>query len=278
MNKIINKKELAPNVKLIEVEAPLIAKKQMPGQFVVLRVCPEGERIPLTIADSNRAEGSITLIFQEVGKTTRHLGTLNVGDVITDLAGPFGTPSDIRCYGTVVVVGGGAATAVAYPEARALKKAGNIVVTIIGARTKNLLILEDEMKAISDEIYVATDDGSQGYHGFVTDVLRQIIEEKREIDLVIAIGPVLMMKAVAEVTRPHKIKTIASLNPIMIDATGMCGGCRVSVGGKTKFACIDGPEFDAHQVDFDLLLARQRTYLDMERMALDRWEKECKLK
>jgi len=278
LNRIVEKKELGPNVKLIEVEAPLVAKKQKPGQFVVLRVHQDGERIPLTITESNNEKGTITMIFQEAGKTTKQLARLNVGDNITDLVGPLGVPADIRYYGTVVVVGGGAATAVAYPEARELKKAGNKVITIIGARTKSLIILEDQMRACSDELYITTDDGSKGHHGLVTDVLKQLIEKDTKIDLVVTIGPAIMMKVVAEVTRPHKIKTIASLNPIMLDATGMCGVCRVSVGGKTKFACVDGPEFDAHLVDFDLLMARQRMYLEKERTALEKWEKECRIK
>jgi len=278
LNKIIQKRELGPNVKLMEIEAPLVAKKEKPGQFVVLRVHEDGERIPLTITESNIEKGTITLIFQEVGKTTKQLGQINVGDNIVDLVGPLGTPADIKYFGTVVVVGGGAATAVAYPEARELKKAGNKVITIIGARNKDLIILEDQMKAFSDELYITTDDGSKGHHGLVTDVLKQLIEKGVKIDLVVAIGPAIMMKVVAEVTRPYKIKTIASLNPIMVDATGMCGVCRVSIGGKTKFACVDGPEFDAHLVDFDLLMARQRMYLEKEKAILEKWEKECRIK
>ena len=278
MNKIVQRKQLGPNVVLIEVEALLIAKKQKPGQFVVLRVHQDGERIPLTITESDLEKGTITMIFQEAGKTTKQLGQLNVGDSLTDLVGPLGVPTDIRYFGTVVVIGGGAATAVAYPEARELKKTGNKVITIIGARTKDLVILENQMKACSDELYITTDDGSKGHHGVVTDVLKQLIEKGVKIDLVVTIGPAIMMKVVAEVTRPYKIKTIASLNPIMLDATGMCGVCRVSIGGETKFACIDGPEFDAHLVDFDLLIARQRMYLDKEKTALEKWEKECRIK
>ena len=278
MNKIVQRKQLGPNVVLIEVEALLIAKKQKPGQFVILRVHQEGERIPLTITESDLEKGTITMIFQEAGKTTKQLGQLNVGDSLTDLVGPLGVPADIRYFGTVVVIGGGVATAVAYPEARELKKTGNKVITIIGARTKDLVILENQMKACSDELYITTDDGSKGHHGVVTDVLKQLIEKGVKIDLVVTIGPAIMMKVVAEVTRPYKIKTIASLNPIMLDATGMCGVCRVSIGGETKFACIDGPEFDAHLVDFDLLIARQRMYLDKEKTALEKWEKECRIK
>lgn len=278
MKRIVEKKTLGPNVKLMKIEAPLIAKKQKPGQFIVLRTHQDGERIPLTIVASDSARGTITVIFQEVGKTTRRLGQMNVGDSVADLAGPFGSPSDIRYYGTVVVVGGGAATAVAYPEARELKKAGNYIITIIGARSKDLIVLEEEMRAVSDELYITTDDGSEGHHGIVTDVLKQLIEKGIKIDLVVDIGPAVMMKAVAELTRPYKIKTIASLNPIMVDATGMCGGCRVTVGGETKFTCVDGPEFDAHLVDFDLLIARQRMYLEKEQVALRKWEEECRIK
>jgi NAD(P)H-flavin reductase len=278
MNKIVQRKQLGPNVVLIEVEALLIAKKQKPGQFVILRVHQDGERIPLTITESDLEKGTITMIFQEAGKTTKQLGQLNVGDSLTDLVGPLGVPADIRYFGTVVVIGGGAATAVAYPEARELKKTGNKVITIIGARTKDLVILENQMKACSDELYITTDDGSKGHHGVVTDVLKQLIEKGVKIDLVVTIGPAIMMKVVAEVTRPYKIKTIASLNPIMLDATGLCGVCRVSIGGETKFACIDGPEFDAHLVDFDLLIARQRMYLDKEKTSLEKWEKECRIK
>ena len=278
MKRIVEKKTLGPHVKLMKIEAPLIAKKQKPGQFIVLRTHQDGERIPLTIVASDSARGTITVIFQEVGKTTRRLGQMNVGDSVADLVGPFGSPSDIRYYGTVVVVGGGAATAVAYPEARELEKAGNYVITIIGARSKDLIVLEEEMRAVSDELYITTDDGSEGHHGIVTDVLKQLIEKGIKIDLVVDIGPAVMMKAVAELTRPYKIKTIASLNPIMVDATGMCGGCRVTVGGETKFTCVDGPEFDAHLVDFDLLIARQRMYLEKEQVALRKWEEECRIK
>jgi len=278
LKRIVEKKTLGPNVKLMKIEAPLIAKKQKPGQFIVLRTHQDGERIPLTIVASDSARGTITVIFQEVGKTTRRLGQMNVGDSVADLVGPFGSPSDIRDYGTVVVVGGGAATAVAYPEARELKKAGNYIITIIGARSKDLIVLEEEMRAVSDELYITTDDGSEGHHGIVTDVLKQLIEKGIKIDLVVDIGPAVMMKAVAELTRPYKIKTIASLNPIMVDATGMCGGCRVTVGGETKFTCVDGPEFDAHLVDFDLLIARQRMYLEKEQVALRKWEEECRIK
>lgn len=275
MYKIITKRVLASNIKLITVYAPLVSKKNKPGQFVVLRIDESGERIPLTIVDSDPEKGTITLIFQEAGKTTAKLGRLKEGEFIQDILGPLGNPSEIKGYGDVIVIGGGVGTAVAYPEARALKTAGNRITTIIGARNKDLLILEEEMKALSDEFYITTDDGSSGHHGFVTDILKKLIEEKRKIDLVIAIGPTVMMKAVAGMTRPHNIKTLVNLNPIMIDGTGMCGGCRVTVGNQTKFVCVDGPEFDAHLVDFDQLLTRQRIYLDEESKALKLHEVRC---
>jgi ferredoxin--NADP+ reductase len=271
--RILRKKELAQGIKSFEIHAPLIARKNQPGQFVVLRIDEKGERIPLTISKSNIEEGTITVVFQEVGKTTRQLGMLQEGDEVLDLVGPLGRPSEILNFGTVVIVGGGVGTAEAYPEACALKKAGNKIITIIGARSKDLLILEKEMGEVSDEIYITTDDGSKGHHGFVTDILVRLIEAHVKIDRVVAIGPTVMMKRVADITRPHQIKTIVSLNPIMLDATGMCGVCRVVVGGETKFACSDGPAFDAHLVDFNLLTARQRIYLEEEKSSLQRFDK-----
>jgi len=271
--RILRKKELAQGIKSLDLHAPLIAKKNEPGQFVVLRLDDKGERIPLTISKSNPDEGTITVVFQEVGKTTRQLGMLQEGDEILDLVGPLGKPSEIERFGTVVIVGGGVGTAEAYPEAYALKKAGNKIITIIGARSKDLLILEKEMEEVSDETYVATDDGSKGHQGFVTDILIRLIEARVKIDRVVAVGPTAMMKRVADITRSHQIKTIVSLNPIMLDATGMCGVCRVVVGGETKLACSDGPAFDAHLVDFDLLAARQRIYLEEEKLSLQRVEK-----
>jgi len=272
MYKIIRKEELAPSVKLFEVEAPLIARKARPGQFVILRIAEEGERIPLTIADFDREKGSIVLIFQEVGATTRQLGQLNAGDGIQDLVGPLGRPTHIERFGTVVCIGGGIGIAPVYPIARGMKEAGNTVISIIGARTEGLLIYEREMAAVSDELLVATDDGSRGLKGFVTDALRQVVDRGTKIDLVVAIGPVIMMKNVAEATRPLGIHTVVSLNPIMVDGTGMCGGCRVAVGNEIKFACVDGPEFDAHLVDFKGLIARQRMYLPQEKIALEHEE------
>jgi ferredoxin/flavodoxin---NADP+ reductase len=265
MAKIIKRKDLAAEVVLMEIHAPEIAKKRKPGQFIILRVNEHGERIPLTIADSDPEAGTITIIFQVVGKTTMILRDLREGDEIADLAGPLGTPTHIENYGTAVTIGGGVGTAVIYPIAKGLKHAGNNLISIIGARTKDLLILTDEMGKISNRLVVATDDGSFGVHGFVTDVLKQIMAEGVKPDIIYAIGPLPMMKAVANVTQPLGIKTIVSLNPIMIDGTGMCGGCRVTVKGQTKFACVDGPEFDAHEVDFDSLSQRLKVYNDQEK-------------
>ncbi len=277
MFKIVEARFLAENIKLFEIEAPRIAKKRKAGQFVIVRVHERGERIPLTIADSNVERGTITIIVQGVGKTTRELNEKEKGDVILDVVGPLGQPSEIENFGTAVSIGGGVGTAIAYPTAVALKQAGNYVITINGARNKDLVILEEEMKAVSDEAYITTDDGSYGFHGFVTDKLKQLIDEGRKIDFVLAIGPIPMMKAVADVTREHNIKTVVSLNPIMIDGTGMCGGCRVLVDGQIKFACVDGPEFDAHQVDFKNLADRNKMYRQYEQEALRHYEEECKL-
>lgn len=269
MNKIIEARFIAPDIKLFRIETPKIAEKRKPGQFVVVRVKELGERIPLTIADSSKEDGTITIIVQGVGKTTKELNLLNAGDFIHDIVGPLGKPSEIENFGIAVSIGGGVGTAIAYPTAKALKKAGNYVIGIIGGRSKEFVILEDEMRKFCDELYPTTDDGSYGFHGFVTHKLQQLIDEGKKIDFVLAIGPIPMMKAVAEVTRPHNIKTVVSLNPIMVDATGMCGGCRVTVDNKTFFACVDGPEFDAHKVDFDLLMKRNRMYIEHEKKSLD---------
>jgi ferredoxin/flavodoxin---NADP+ reductase len=277
MYNIIEARFLSDDVKLFRIEAPKIAKKRQAGQFVIIRIDEEGERIPLTIADSDTEAGTVTIIVQGVGKTTRKLNNLQTGDTIKDIVGPLGLPSEIEKFGTTVSIGGGVGTAIAYPTAVALKKAGNHVITINGARTKDLVILEDEMKAVSDEAFITTDDGSYGHHGFVTDMLQKLIDDGKKIDFVLAIGPIPMMRAVAEVTRPHNIKTVVSLNPIMIDGTGMCGGCRVTVGGKTKFACVDGPEFDAHQVDFKVLIDRNRMYAEYEKKSMEMYDHECKL-
>ena len=265
--KVVDIEELAPNIKRIVINAPLIARKAQAGQFVILRVDERGERFPLTIVDWKPNEGLITLIFQEVGVSTKKLGSLEPGDYIMDIVGPLGNPTEVKNYGTVAVIGGGVGTALIYPWIRALKPHGNYIVTIIGARTKSLLLLEDTLREISDEIYISTDDGSKGIKGFTSDVLRELLENGRRFDLVMAVGPVPMMKVVADVTRPYKIKTIVSLNPIMVDGTGMCGACRVKVGGEIKFACVDGPEFDAHQVDFRQLMNRLAFYREEEMKA-----------
>jgi ferredoxin/flavodoxin---NADP+ reductase len=266
---IVEAKLLATAVKQIKITAPEIASKRKPGQFAVLRIHEEGERIPLTIADVDPQTGVITLIFQEVGKTTHHLGRLKVGDSIADLIGPLGVPTHIEKFGTVVCIGGGIGIAPIYPIAKAMREAGNTVLSIIGARSKNLLILEEEMTKISNSLKVSTDDGSYGYHGFVSDILQNYIDEGVNIHLVVTIGPVPMMRVICNVTRTKQIPTVVSLNPIMVDATGMCGACRVTVGDKTRFVCVDGPEFDGHQVNFAELVKRQRAYLDAERNSLE---------
>jgi len=272
MYKIINQQKIGENMGLLEVEAPQIAKKAKAGQFVIVRIAEKGERIPLTIADYDLEKGTVTLIFQEVGRTTKRMGLLKTGDYILDLVGPLGEPTEIENYGTVVCIGGGVGIAPIYPIARALKAAGNKVISIIGARCQNLLFWEDKMQAVSDELLIATDDGSVGHKGFVTDVLKEKMKAEK-IDRVWAIGPMVMMKAVSQVTKPAEIKTIVSLNPIMVDGTGMCGACRVQVGSETKFACVDGPEFDGHLVDFDLAMRRLAYYKDEEKRALA--QSEC---
>jgi len=272
--RILEKKILGPGSNLFVIRAPLVAKSAREGQFVVIRAYEEGERIPLTIANVDRDKGTVTIIFQVLGKTTKYLSLLEVGDEISDFLGPLGKPSEIKDFGTVVALGGGFGTAVLYPIVRALKETGNNVIVINGARNEKLLILEDELKELSNEYYVTTDDGSKGFKGFVTDLLQKLIEEGKEVNRVFAVGPVLMMKAVSDLTKKYGIKTQVSLNPIMVDGTGMCGGCRVEVDGETKFACVDGPDFDAHKVDFDLLTKRLRMYRDEEKASLDRFEEK----
>ena len=267
MHKILVKKELAPKIKLLEVEAPEVAAKVQAGQFVILRLDEVGERFPLTIVDWNKSKGTITLIFLEVGVSTEKLGLLQEGDSIMDIVGPLGKPSEIENYRLICVVGGGVGTAAAYPIARAFKEAGSKVISIIGAKTANLLILEDKIAEVSDEVFISTDDGTKGQKGFVSDALKKLIENGYDFNVVYAIGPTVMMRAVAETTRPFKIKTIVSLNPIMVDGMGMCGACRVTVGGSTRFGCVDGPDFDAHQVDFNELIKRQRAYCPEEKVA-----------
>ncbi len=265
MAKIIEKANIAEAVYEFVVDAPLVAHKCRPGQFVIIRTDEFSERVPLTIADFDREKGYITLIVQAVGNSTRHLcDTFEIGDDILDVVGPLGQPSEMGNFGTVVVVGGGIGVAPVYPIARAYHELGNKVISIIGARNKDLIIWQDKMAAISDEVIITTDDGSAGHKGFVTDPLKEMLEKGEKIDLVLAIGPVIMMKNVAAVTKPFGVKTTASLNTIMVDGTGMCGGCRVNVGGENKFACVDGPEFDAHQVDFANLLMRQQMYKNQE--------------
>jgi ferredoxin/flavodoxin---NADP+ reductase len=267
--KIVKKERLSADLIRMTLDAREIAEARKAGQFIVLRINEEGERIPLTIADADPKAGTVTIIFQEVGKSTKLLGSMNQGDNILDLAGPLGKPTHIEKFGTAVCVGGGVGVAPMFPITEALKKAGNKVITIIGSRTKDLLILEEEMKGVSDQLVVMTDDGTYGQKGFVTQALEEIIKSGEKVDIVVAIGPVVMMRAVSEVTRPYKIHTVVSLNSIMVDATGMCGGCRVSVDGKSKFACVEGPEFDGHLVDFKELMMRQKTYMKQEHESLE---------
>ena len=268
MFKIVRKQVLSQTIKLIEVSAPEIAAKVQAGQFAILRISENGERIPLTIADFNREDGTITFIFQEVGHTTINLGKLESGDHILDLVGPLGMPSQISDFGTVVCVGGGIGVASIYPIARALANKGNRIISIVGARSKDDLILADEIEKVSDKLYITTEDGALGQKGLVTDVLKGIIDEA-QIDLVVATGPVAMMKAVSEMTRPANIRTTVSINSTMVDGTGMCGACRVEVNKEAKFACVDGPEFDGHLVDWDIVEIRSRTFIDKEKMVME---------
>ncbi len=269
---ILEKQQLSKGVFRIVLSGPKIARKRKAGQFVVIRINEQGERIPLTIADADPDKGTVTIIFQMVGKSTRHLADLNVGDTILDLVGPLGKPTRVENFGTVACIGGGIGIAPLYPITQAMKAAGNHVISIIGARTKEVLIMEDQMKAVSDEMIATTDDGSYGFKGFVS----QALEEKfllpgKKVDLVVAIGPVPMMRSVCDVTRKYDVPTVVSLNSIMVDATGMCGACRVSVGGKTQFVCVDGPEFDGHQVDFKQLMDRLCIYLGDEKQSIDHY-------
>ena len=270
MFKILSKEELSPNVFAMDIEAPRVAKKAQAGQFIVLRVDEKGERIPLTIANFNRDTGVVNIVFQVIGASTMALAALNAGDSLLDFVGPLGKPSKIKKFnGTVVVVGGGIGVAPTFPIARAMKEAGNKVIAIMGAKTKDTLIMEAEMQAVTDEIMITTDDGSRGIKGFVTYAVEELYKRGENIAQVTAIGPVIMMKSVADVTRKLAIPTVVSLNPIMVDGTGMCGGCRVTIGEETKFACVDGPEFDGHLVDFKGLMSRQRMYRDLEQIEKD---------
>jgi ferredoxin--NADP+ reductase len=269
--KILLRQDLVPNIHLFKLDAPAIAKKARPGQFVMVRIDENGERIPLTIAGWDRKEGSVTIVFMEVGTTTHRLATLKAGDSIANFVGPLGVPTHIEKFGTVVCVAGGFAVAVIMPIARALKEQGNRVISIMGFRSKDLVFWEDELRRVSDQLIVTTDDGTYARKGLVTEPLKEILSSGQKIDRVIAIGPSIMMKFCAKTTEPFGVKTIVSLNPIMVDGTGMCGCCRVSVGGVTRFACVDGPDFDGHQVDWDLLFARQKVYLDEEKHSFDEW-------
>jgi ferredoxin--NADP+ reductase len=268
--KIIKKEVLTPQIKLMVIDAPRVARHAKAGQFVIVRINEEGERIPLTIADFDSEKGTVTIIFQEVGKSTIQLGELNEGDHITDFVGPLGKEIEEKNFGHVVCVGGGVGIAPIYPKAKALKKLGNRITSIIGARSSDLLFWEDRMQSVSDALYVTTDDGSYGEKGFVTSVLDRVIQ-KEKIDLVIAVGPLMMMKMVSLLTKKYELPTLVSLNPIMVDGTGMCGCCRVTVGKECKFTCVDGPVFDGHSVDYDELLARQRNYLEEEKRAVENW-------
>jgi ferredoxin--NADP+ reductase len=270
---ILEKEELAQGTVVANViQAPLIAQKAKPGQFVILRVNETGERIPLTMADTDPQKGTITLIYQVVGKSTALMKSLNVGDVYQDICGPLGQPTHIEKWGTVICVGGGTGVAVLHPITKGMKEAGNKVIAIIGARTKDLLILEDQMGKASHELRVCTDDGSYGHHGFVTDVLKEYLEKKEPVALIVAIGPVPMMKFTCKLTEAYGVKTMVSLNPIMVDGTGMCGCCRVTVDKQTRFACVDGPEFDGHKVNFDELIQRQRAYLEQEKRSMEQFQ------
>ena len=274
MFRIVRKEVLNPTVTLMEVEAPRIAKKAEPGQFIILCVDAEGERIPLTVADYDREKGTITIIFQIVGATTYKLNQLEEGDYIQDFVGPLGRASETEGLRKVAVIGGGVGCAIAFPVAKKLHELGTEVHSIVGFRNKDLVILEDKFRAVSDKLVMMTDDGSYGTKGLVTNALQQLIDSGEQYDEVIAIGPVIMMKFVAQLTKKYGIKTVVSMNPIMIDGTGMCGGCRLTVGGETRFACVDGPDFDGFEVDFDEAMARGRMYKDFERHA---YEEACRL-
>jgi len=269
--KLLKRQELCPGIPLFTMASPAVARKARPGQFVVIRIDEKGERIPLTFADWDAKEGIVTIVFMVVGTTTYRLAQLKAGDFIANFIGPLGLPTHIEKFGTVVCVAGGIGVAPIAPIARALKKEGNRVISILGARNKELLFWEDKLRQVSDELIITTDDGSYGRKGVVTEPLKELLEKGNKIDRVIAIGPGIMMKFCAQTTEPFGIKTIVSLNPIMVDGTGMCGCCRVAVGGVTKFACVDGPDFDGHQVDWDLLFARQRIYLDEEKLSFEQY-------
>lgn len=273
--KIVKKADLNSQIYLMEIEAPLVARKAAPGQFVILRIDEKGERVPFTIADFDKEKGTVTVIIQAVGKTTRDLSKLNEGDTILDFAGPLGIPTPLEGLKKVAVIGGGLGTAIAYPQAKKLKELGAEVTAISGFRSKEYIILEDEMNAVSDKLIITTDDGSNGLHGFVTDRLREELESGEKYDEVIAIGPLVMMRTVCNLTKEYDIPTTVSMNPVMIDGTGMCGGCRVIVGGETKFACVDGPDFDGHKIDWDAAIKRQQMFKAYEKRSCE--EGKCRL-
>ncbi len=275
MFEIVEKRQLSSHIWQLNICAPQVAAKAKPGQFVVLRVHPRGERIPISISDFHPESGLITLVIQAIGHSTQDLISIPIGGRLADLLGPLGTPADIRPVGTVVCVAGGVATAIIYPEARAHQQVGNRVITLLGARGADLFFYEDELAQCSEQLLQATEDGSKGAKGYVTQLLQELIDQGEQIDEVVAIGPLPMMRAVCELTRPYGIKTVVSLNPVMVDGTGMCGACRVQVGGETKFCCTDGPEFDGHQVDFAGLLNRSRQYQDQERNVPPHHEEGC---
>ncbi|MDO8716791.1 MAG: sulfide/dihydroorotate dehydrogenase-like FAD/NAD-binding protein [Dehalococcoidales bacterium] len=271
MYPILFRQDLAPKIHLFKISAPAVVRKAKAGQFIVLRIDEKGERIPLTIADWDEKEGSVTIVFMEVGTSTTHLAALKTGDSILNFVGPLGLPTHIEKFGTVVCVGGGVGVAPIFPIARALRQAGNKVISVLGSRCQDILFWEDRLRSVSDQLIVTTDDGSCGLKGVVTVPLKELLEDSEKIDRVIAIGPAVMMKFCARTTQPFGVKTVVSLNSIMVDGTGMCGSCRVSVGGVTKFACVDGPEFDGHAVDWDLLAARQRMYIEEEKCSFEQW-------
>lgn len=275
MFEILSTQQIAPDIYEFEIKAPEIAAKVQPGQFLIYRLHEQGERIPLTLKDWDAKKGIIRVVFQVVGKSTMELAQLQSGDTICDILGPLGTALKVKKYGTVIVVAGGCGAAPALPRARQLKEAGNTLITILGARQEALLVCELELSNISDELYITTDDGSKGTEGFVTTKLQELLNQNRTIDYVFTVGPPIMMKFVAETTKPFGVKTECSLNPIMVDGTGMCGACRVEVGGKTMFACVDGPEFNAHEVNFTLLIKRLETYKTQEESAFDEYKHRC---
>jgi len=272
---VLSNEQLAPDVHRLWIEAPHVIRKRRPGQFAILRISADGERIPLTIADVDHDRGALAVIVQGVGKTTRQLNRMAPGTAVLDVAGPLGRPTDIHPGSRTCCIGGGIGAAVVYPIATGVKAQGGYVVTILGARSRDLVILEDDLSRVSDHLVVTTDDGSYGRHGLVTDALKALLDEGAVFDEVVAVGPLPMMRAVCEVTRPIGLRTVVSLNPVMVDGTGMCGGCRVQIGGEQKFVCVDGPEFDGHQVDFDELASRLRAYREQEQEAAARYDEEC---